>query len=709
MKTRLAARYALPLPSLLLLSLSCLARPVLAEGDLLALPFEDLARLQVSIATGTPRSLASAPAAASVITARELDAMGVRDIGEALETVPGLHVSNGSFQYAPRYFIRGITSSYNPHTLVLVNGLPQTSLFLGDRGERIPSLYSLPVQLLDRIEIIRGPGSALYGAEAFAGVINLITKSPLDEKGGELSFSAGSFDTHRATLLQSARLGGITALVSAAWLETDGDRSAVITHDAQSNIDDLGLGPAASLAPAAVPTMARAYDLRGDLIVGDFRLRMGWMEAWDTGAGQGLNLALDTASRARHHRGHFDLGWSRDGLVPDWRLETRLSYLYSDFRNNGVRLYPAGAFFGSFPVGVWASPNLFEENARADLSATHTGLADHVLRLGAGFYWGDLFKTTTSNNYLLGGPVPVPLPTPVDVSDTPDVFQPENQRTSHYLFAQDEWALAPAWSLTTGLRYDNYSDVGTTLNPRLSLVWSTSSTLTSKLIYGEAFRAPAFFELYGSNNPVALGNPALKPEKLRSAEFALGWMPLPTLSWDNSVFYLHIDDFIDFVSDPGQPTFTARNSSTISGHGLESELRQQFGGSLEVLVNYSTQRLRKDTGAPLAFAPREEAHLRTIWKPAPRWQLTPQLNWIGKREREAGDKRPHLKGYLTADLALRHTLAPALDLGLVARNIADADVREPSRGPGPGQTQPGIRDDLPQAGRSLSMELRGRW
>lgn len=272
MKTRLADRCALP--SLLLLNLSCLARPVLAEGDLLALPFEDLARLQVSIATGTPRALAAAPA--SVITARELDVMGARDIGEALAAVPGLHVSNGSIPYAPRYFIRGITSSYNPHTLVLVNGLPQTSLFLGDRGERIPSLYSLPVQLLDRIEIIRGPGSALYGAETFAGVINLITKSPLDEKGGELSFSAGSFDTHRATLLQSARLGGITALVSAAWLETDGDRSAVITHDAQSNIDDLGLGPAASLAPAAVPAMARAYDLRGDLIVGGFRLRMGW-------------------------------------------------------------------------------------------------------------------------------------------------------------------------------------------------------------------------------------------------------------------------------------------------------------------------------------------------------------------------------------------------------------------------------------------------
>ncbi|MDF2447145.1 MAG: TonB-dependent receptor [Moraxellaceae bacterium] len=684
---------------------TCVLTAPAAAADLLALPFEELAQLEVSIATGSPKRLAESPAATSVITARELEAMGVQDIGEALEAVPGLHVSNGSFQYAPRYFLRGITSTYNPHTLVLLNGIPQTSLFVGDRGERLPGIYSLPVRLLDRIEVIRGPGSALYGADAFAGVINLITRSPVDARGGQLSASTGSFDTTRAHFMQAGTVGRIRGLFSAAWLETDGDSSAVITRDAQSIYDDAGLTAPASLAPGTVPTSARGYDLRNDLVLGDFQLRMGWMHAWDTGTGHGINDALDPESRFEHHRGNIDLGWRRDDITPDWEAGIRVSYLYGDFRNNGLLLYPPGSFYGSFPDGLLGRPNLSEESARADIDALFTGLADHRLRFGAGFYWGDLFKTTDLNNYLNGAP----RPAPVDVSDTAAVFQPENQRTSHYLFAQDEWSLARDWELTAGLRYDHYSDVGGTANPRLALVWATSPTLTSKLIYGEAFRPPAFFELYGTSNPVALGNPGLKPEKLRSVELAFNWKPDDRLSWDLNVYALQIQDFIDFVSDPGQMTFTARNAARIRGTGLETELRRQIGEQLQLLANYSLQRTRDQGGGSLGLAPRDEAHVRATWALLPRWQFNSQLNWTGMRERQATDPRSALDGYLTADVALRHMLRRRLDLSLVARNLFDADVREASRGPGPGQTSASLPGDLPQAGRSVTLEVTSRW
>ncbi|HET8729873.1 MAG TPA: TonB-dependent receptor [Moraxellaceae bacterium] len=677
----------------------------IAEEDLLTLPFEDLARTRVSIATGTPKQLSETPATTSVITARELEAMGAQDIGEALEAVPGLHVSNGSFQYAPRYFIRGITSTYNPHTLVLVNGIPQTSLFLGDRGERIPNLYSLPVKLLDRIEVIRGPGSALYGADAFAGVINLITRSPVDMKGGQVSVSAGSFDTGRAHVMESVHSEKVHALFSAAWLQTAGDHDAIIVSDAQTNFDNAGISPPASMAPGPAQTSARGYDLRTEIQFGDFELRMGWMDTWDTGTGQGINDALDPTSRFEHHRGHFDLGWRRGDLKPGWEFGARVSYLYGDFRNDKIYLYPPGAFYGTFPAGLISSPNLFEENARADFDALFTGIDAHRVRLGTGFYWGDLFKTTNVNNYMNGAP----SPTPVDVSDTPAVFQPENQRTSSYVFAQDEWAMAERWELTGGVRYDNYSDVGGTTNPRLSLVWNTTDTLTTKFIYGEAFRPPAFFELYGTSNPVALGNPQLKPEKLRSVELALNWKPLARMSWDTSVYRLRIHDFIDFQNDPGQPTFTARNSAQVVGYGLETELRFQVNPALDLMANFSMQRTRDQNGYPLGIAPNEEGHLRATWRAAPHWQVTPQLNWVGSRERTAGDTRADLSGYVTADLSVRHALTNRLDIGLRARNLANADVREPSRGPGPGQTEAAIRYDLPQSGRDILLELTSRW
>jgi iron complex outermembrane receptor protein len=383
--------------------------------------------------------------------------------------------------------------------------------------------------------------------------------------------------------------------------------------------------------------------------------------------------------------------------------------MYGDFRNGDINLFPPGAVLpGVFPNGVMGRPNLSEENARADFSTLYSGRANHRLRLGAGLLWADIFKTTDFNNYTVTGGGLMPRP-PTDVSDTSAVFQPENQRTSSHVFIQDEWAFARSWELTAGLRHDDYSDVGRTTNPRLSLVWNTAPTLTSKLIYGEAFRAPAFFELYGTSNPVALGNPDLKPEKLKSLELALGWKPTRDLAWDINLYGFHIHDFIDFVNDPGQPTFTARNTAHIQGQGLETELRQQFGDSLQLLANYSRQRTRDRNDVPLGLAPREEAHLRATWSFAPRWQLTPQLNWIGKRERQANDARPDLDGYVTADLALRRILARDFDLALSARNLFDADVREPSQGPESGQALPNIPYDLPQAGRSVILEVNTRW
>ena len=89
-----------------------------------------------------------------------------------------------------------------------------------------------------------------------------------------------------------------------------------------------------------------------------------------------------------------------------------------------------------------------------------------------------------------------------------------------HLSLQDEWQLAPDWELTAGVRYDHYSDFGATLNPRAALVWQTSPRLTSKILYGRAFRAPAFDTLYAQNNPVGLGNDSLDPETIDTIELA---------------------------------------------------------------------------------------------------------------------------------------------------------------------------------------------
>ncbi len=680
--------------------------------DLAALSLEELMSLQVSIATGTPKPLAKAPAVASIITADELAAMGVQDIDEALELVPSLHVSHGSFIYASRYFIRGIVSTYNPHTLVLINGIPQTSLFTGDRGQRMMARAGFPVKMVERIEIIRGPGSAVYGADAFAGVINIITKAPEDLEGGEASLAYGSFDSGYSFLRQAAKLGPVQGVVSVAYDRSNGD-DPTIDADQQSNLDAL-LGTNASLAPGPVNMDYRNFDLRTDLLWRQFRLRMAYRQD-RVATAQGINDTLDPDSRFELHRGNVDLTWAAPEFRQHWELNAQASYLYSDFENpTRFQQFPPGADFtlvgggGPFPDGVLQTPELAEENARLDLTALYRGWTDHRLRLGTGYFWGDIFETKDATNFVLsdtGAPTPSPL---MDTSDTPGEFLPENQRTSYYAFVQDEWAFAPNWELTAGLRYDHYSDFGDTVNPRVALVWSTTPWLTTKLLYGEAFRAPAFFELYARSNPVAQGNPDLEPETIESTELAFTLVPSDDWTLDLNLYQYRINDLIDFVADPGG-TFTAQNSGRVRGRGVETELRYQLMASAELLLNYSYQRTRDENDEPLGLTPSSDASLRLNWRPTSQWQITPSVVWVGSSKRPAGDDRDDLDGYTTLDLNLQRLLSEHFAVNLQARNVFDADVRQASRGPELGQLAPSIPNDLPQPGRSLIFQANLRW
>ena len=288
------------------------------QEELLSMSLDELASLDVSIATGTPKSLRTTPGATSIITAAELEAMGAQDIDEALELVPGLHVSHSSFIYASRYFIRGIVSTYNPHTLLLVNGIPQTSLFTGDRGERMTGMTGLPVSMIERIEIIRGPGSAVYGADAFAGVINIITRNAGDTPGGHATVTYGSFNTGRASIMQGAALGPVQALFSLAAGKGDGD-NPIITSDLQSGLDGV-FGTSASLAPGPANLAWENLDIRSELQWDDFLLRLSWRRS-EGETGQGINEALDPVARFPHHHGTVDLTWSDPDRWTDWQPE----------------------------------------------------------------------------------------------------------------------------------------------------------------------------------------------------------------------------------------------------------------------------------------------------------------------------------------------------------------------------------------------------
>jgi outer membrane receptor for ferrienterochelin and colicins len=662
-----------------------------AEEEELALAYGD--KSFVSIATGSRQPIARAPSVASVVTAEDIAAIGAADLDEVLETVPGLHVARSPIGYNPIYTIRGIYTPFNPQVLMLINGIPITDVTFGDRSQ---IWGGMPVDNIARIEVIRGPGSALYGADAFAGVINIITKTAPDINGTQLGLRAGSFNSLDGWVQHGGQWGAFDVAGYLRAGHTDGQRQ-IITQDAQSTLDTI-TGPAPSLAPGPVNLGYDAVDGRIDLSRDKWQLRAGFQQRNNGGSGAGAASALDPTGHSFGQRINTDLTYQDTNFAPDLDVTAQASYFYITEQSN-LTLYPPGSnLFGTgpFPNGVIGNPYKWESHLRFNLSAVYTRLQRHKLRFGAGTQDDDLYKTEETNNYSTLSPGPVIEVTP---------FLLPHSRRVNYVYAQDEWAFTKDWYLTAGVRQDHYSDFGSTTNPRLAVVWETAYNLTSKLLYGRAFRPPSFSELYNINNPVLIGNPNLKPETNQSTELAFVWQATSTLQANLNLFHYLWEDILRPDSNN-----VVQNAGNQHGEGFEAELVWDARENLRLSGNYAQQHsVDEASGQDAGYAPEQHVYARADWRFIPRWTLDAQLNYVADRKRAPGDTRPPIADYTTVDFTLRsQSHNGGWGYSFKVLNLFDAGAREPSPYSTPfipfSNNVP-IPYDLPLAGRSWLAEL----
>ena len=673
----------------------------LEEQDL-ALAYGD--RATVSIATGAPQTLRRAPAVASVITAEDMRAMGATDLEDVLERVPGLHVSRNSQLYNPLLVMRGIYSQYNQQILVLFNGLPMTTMQRSDRGSK--GWRGIPVENIARIEVMRGPGSALYGADAYSGVVNIVSKSAADLAGSEAGARVGSFGERDAWVQGVHKREGLELLTYLRAGRSEGFNT-VIEKDAQTT-NDAAFGSHVSLAPGPLNVARDLYDLGLDLAMSRWRLRASyqWREL-ETGIGVGQ--ALDPNGLVRTKRLMTDLSWTEPQLTPELGAGVSLSqHSYVQQILVPLNIFPAGAVFptGTFTQPMLGAPENSERQLRLSGYLTYSGWRDHQWRLGAGADDLDMYRTAEGKNFSYApNGLPIPLASYTDHSDTDPFLRPHRRRV-YNVYLQDSWTLAPDWNLTAGVRHDHFSDVGGTTNPRLALVWDAAYNLTFKLMSGQAFRAPGFAELHAITNPVARGNPQLRPETIRMQEAAVLWQARRELQLGLNLFSYRMHDIIRTLPNtvPGTGT-TFSNSGDQSGHGFELEAGWEPDPALRLQASLSQQRARDDgNGSDPGYAPQRRFYVHAEWRPLPGWQLGAQLNRVSGRVRALGDLRPPVADYTGLDLSLRY--APATErwsLALVMRNATDSDQREPSLAPGR------IVNDLPQAPRAVSLEASYRF
>ncbi|GAM10786.1 vitamin B12 transporter BtuB [Geobacter sp. OR-1] len=680
-----------------LLSLICLAlfvTPVKAAenaptGSAESVSADEQAELQLlyeesDLVTATKRStpLRKAPAIATVITADEIRNMGARNLLDVLKMVPGIGIS--TTEYAANMIeVRGIRTAFNEKILLMIDGHPLNKTSSGSGLYMLADM--LPVENIRQVEVVRGPGSALYGSNAFMATINIITRDSDDIDGLETKIGGGSFDTFKGNLVGAVEYGdNLKVSGSADYFRTNGPKLRVES--------DVLRSTAFSNAPGTVHLDAEQTEGFLKLLYGDFTFR-GHYLCVKKGFFIGMGYALTNDTQNYYDTDNYwgELAYSRRITTS---LSATLKVSYDHYQQQPyVKSLPDG-YNNSFPAGKIGRPLVQDQSINAELQLDWDPFPGNHIIAGVvsesmkqydvhrianfnpltGAYLGSLQKVANWNK------------------------NAERQTTSFYL--QDEWHLLNQVALTAGVRYDHYSDFGGTVNPRAGLVWNALDNVDLKLLYGQAFRAPSFVEMYNINTVSNTGNPNLKAERIATWEGSVAVRFSRALNLDFNYFYSAIDDLI--VRD-GSVTPTSFNNA---GKAVTQGIEMGLNGAFELLqwkTTYAWQDPRDDvTGKRLADVPSQRATASLNYALTQYLNLHTGLIWTGPRPRDTGDTRKEMPDYTTVDMALTaHDFLKGLEIQVALFNLFDKRYSDPDTS-GAAQKIPG---DFPREGISVLANL----
>ena len=631
-----------------------------------------------------------APAINTVITEKEIRNMGARNLFDVLNRIPGLSISWN--QIKGLINIRGVQTDHGEKVLLMIDGQS-----INDSTTGSPTFYfgeDLMVENIKRIEIVRGPGSALFGTNAFIGVINVVTKDPEDYEKNLISSSVGSFHTWNHTLLFSHTKTPFKIAAHMNYFDTDGERP-MIDVDAASNNPKIH----ASLAPGRAQGFDEKIDVGLKLKYNDVSAHFRMIDK-DKGSFVGLLGALNDDSKisARLVMANMEL---KKNVTDDVDFSVRV---YTDYQriDNYFEIYPEG-FSGYEDKGLIGNPQGKNITFGYDCTANFR-YGNHFFTGGA-VYEGDLqYDVKNINNF------EDILNDPVDVTDTKN-YNKIVLRKMQALFVQDVWEMTAYDTLTLGLRFDHYDDFGGTWHPRIGWVHEFKNEMIFKFLYGTAFRAPSYNELYTINNPSVVGNPDLKPETIRSYEAAL---EIPRLDWCNlslNYFYNEIDDFIRMNASAGKPYPFENVSRESVIQGLETELTCYLSPSHYMYVNASYQDSEDEEGDALPYVAEWMGHAGYNITFFDMLNTNLQVSWIGERIRNRKadpdngekDNRPNPEGATLVDLTLiAKNFYKSLEIKGSVFNVFDADFVVPS-------TIKEITHDLPLHKRMFLAEVSYRF
>ncbi len=373
----------------------------------------------MSIAAGHPTPENISPGVTSVITSEDIDRIGARRVTDVLEYLPGVHVGRARTGFNVIGF-RGVYSEGNQQVLVMVNGTPIRNPNTGGK----PWAWNMPVKNIDRIEVIRGAGSMLYGADATNGVINIILKTGKDLQGGNVGGFFGSQDTYEGWAQYGKKQGDWEYSVAFQGGATNGDKGR-IDRDAQTLLDTR-FGTHVSNAPGYTNNGRNDIDARIDLAYKDtFRVRGGYQGFGDIEIGTGNGYALDKLGSTQADIYTLDLTL-RNKISDYFQVDSKLYFYGESVRGNFYRL-PPGTLGGLLPFGVRSVTTGFVNTSGLTTQANYNGIENHTITAGTGFLFNWLTPGTHERNFILNATEVKQIPL-TKVTDLEPWARPPGQR-----------------------------------------------------------------------------------------------------------------------------------------------------------------------------------------------------------------------------------------------------------------------------------------
>lgn len=590
----------------------------------------------VVTATRSSVSLADAPAAITVITAEQIRARGATNLLEALRGTPGITLNGRQVGGRKTLSIRG---AEDRHTLVLIDGrrISSTDDTIGHSDYQ----YGwVGIEQIERIEVVRGPMSALYGSEAIGGVINIITRQAQREWSGGVTLrgDVGQGDTGNGHRLAARASGPLAESLDVAMAVEEVRRESTPWEQDRRVSEMEGQDrQTGSLAISYRPFEGQTLKL--DLLRSDETRDRDQQYAY-----YARPIYLDTYELERRQN---SLAWNAD-----WGdLQSQLRFTRSEFDVTNKRThYLAPTRPQSIRDDVWDGSLNF-----------HIG-EDHALTVG-----GEHRDERLENAGLIGG---------------------SDSATHQAVFIQDEIALATGWALTLGARLDDHEIFGRETSPRAWLVWRATPELTFKAGYGEAFRAPTLKQIspnyVGAEGPhTFLGNADIKPETSRSFELGVDWHD-ERGAYTANLYRNEIDDLIYYRrlrTEPGIPPRTIYQYDNIEQariEGLELTGRRElgYGIALGATVNWMDPRDAR-TDAKLNGRPEFTATPSLEWTMA-KWNALVQWEYIGKQYLEGSNGQERAPGYSVVNASLGYRLHDNLTLRGGVLNIGNVRLEDKS-------------------------------